>query len=511
MNAKVITSILAVTIPCIVAQIRAQTNVVLLSENFESGILDSRISIATAGTFNQYPGIIATRALGGAHAFGFGLSTCGANCWMSYVSYMTITFPGGASVDQLSFISTELFGSWGSQGYVFLDPAVLPSSTNEPNFITNGFAEFDQHENNAPATTNNVVIPINQWVTNIVLVVEDISDQSEIVLDDLLVTGNPTNAACAPTATATVQDGYVAGATITDSGCGLINTPLVLIQGGGGTGAGAVAIVSNGVLSDIIITNAGTGYTNAPNIWIGQSPSISTQPQSVTVNAFDAASFSVAAVGPPLPSYQWSFNGTNIAGATFNTLTISNVVQTNLGTYGVLVSNVFGSVNSFNAVLSMYPFIATPFGGLDTYWGYTNTLSVEAWGSGPLSFQWYQNGAALPGATNQDLTLTSIVATNAGLYSLVVTSALGSVTNTPEQVVVNPAGVFVALYPGVTITGVVGYNYIIQSTANLSDTNSWVTMTNLTLTQPIELWMDTNTDASLPGNSYRFYQVLPGQ
>jgi ABC-type molybdate transport system substrate-binding protein len=137
---------------------------------------------------------------------------------------------------------------------------------------------------------------------------------------------------------------------------------------------------------------------------------------------------------------------------------------------------------------------------------------VEAWGTGPLTYQWFDNGVALSGATNDTLSFTNIQPTNAGLYTVVVTSPLGSVTNTPEEVIVNPAGVtFGGLYPSVLIQGVVGYTYEIQSTANLSDTNSWVTVTNLTLTQPIQLYVDTNTDASLPRNAQRYYRVLPGQ
>jgi len=31
------------------------------------------------------------------------------------------------------------------------------------------------------------------------------------------------------------------------------------------------------------------------------------------------------------------------------------------------------------------------------------------------------------------------------------------------------------------------------------------------LTQPVEIWVDTNINASLPSNSQYFYQVLPGQ
>jgi len=64
------------------------------------------------------------------------------------------------------------------------------------------------------------------------------------------------------------------------------------------------------------------------------------------------------------------------------------------------------------------------------------------------------------------------------------------------------------MYPGVTISGTVGYGYMIQRTGNLGDPNSWVTVMNLTLTAPVQLWVDTN-DSSPAGNSGQFYRVLP--
>jgi hypothetical protein len=155
--------------------------------------------------------------------------------------------------------------------------------------------------------------------------------------------------------------------------------------------------------------------------------------------------------------------------------------------------------------------IVTPFTGAVTYWGQTNTLSIQAWGTGPLSYQWFDDGTAIPDAINQALTLTTIQATNAGLYSVVVTSRLGSATNAPAQVIVEPAGVSLGFSPTLTISGVVGYSYIIQSSTNLADTNAWVTVTNLTLTQPVQIWVDTSVDASSPFNSTHFYLVLPGQ
>ena len=82
-------------------------------------------------------------------------------------------------------------------------------------------------------------------------------------------------------------------------------------------------------------------------------------------------------------------------------------------------------------------------------------------------------------------------------------------TNTPEQVVVNPAGVSLGMYPGVTVSGTVGYTYAIQATSDLSNTNSWTTVATLTLVQPTQLWVDISVSAFT--NPHRFYRVIPGE
>jgi hypothetical protein len=210
-------------------------------------------------------------------------------------------------------------------------------------------------------------------------------------------------------------------------------------------------------------------------------------------------------------SYQWLLNGSNIVGATSSILTIPNVAQTNLGSYSVIVTNSLGSATSSNATLSMCPFIASPFTSVVAYWGKNATFSVQAWGTGPLSYQWLYDGIAIPTATDQTYTLTSVQFTNAGLYSVIVTSALGSATNSPAPVTVEPARISLGLSPSITINGVAGCTYIVQSTTNLSNPNAWITLTNLTLTQPVEIWADTTTDSTRPGSPKRFYQVLPGQ
>ena len=98
-----------------------------------------------------------------------------------------------------------------------------------------------------------------------------------------------------------------------------------------------------------------------------------------------------------------------------------------------------------------------------------------------------------------------------GFYSVVVSSPYGSVTNVAEQLSVNPADVTLGFYPGLTITAAAGDSYLIQRSADLSNTNNWTTLTPLTLTQPVQQWIDTSVDASSPFNNRYFYRLVPQQ
>ena len=56
-------------------------------------------------------------------------------------------------------------------------------------------------------------------------------------------------------------------------------------------------------------------------------------------------------------------------------------------------------------------------------------FSVEATGTGPLTFSWRRNNEPLVSATNRFLTLVNLTNSNAGNYSVVVSNSLGSVTS----------------------------------------------------------------------------------
>jgi hypothetical protein len=140
------------------------------------------------------------------------------------------------------------------------------------------------------------------------------------------------------------------------------------------------------------------------------------------------------------------------------------------------------------------------------YWGKSVTFTVTVLGSPPLSYQWQKDSAPVTGGTGPSLVLTNLQLSDAGTYSVVVTNSLGSTTSSNAYLMMNPAGVSLALYAGVTIDGVVGLTYGIQFSTNLSNTNSWQGLVNVTLSVPTELWFDVQP-ASQP---QRYYRVVPG-
>jgi hypothetical protein len=82
-------------------------------------------------------------------------------------------------------------------------------------------------------------------------------------------------------------------------------------------------------------------------------PTITAPPIDQAVVVGSNAMFSVVAVGPPPLTYQWSFNGTNIVGATNSVLVLTNVQFNQAGLYGVQVSDIYGSRYGPNAMLTV--------------------------------------------------------------------------------------------------------------------------------------------------------------
>ncbi len=79
---------------------------------------------------------------------------------------------------------------------------------------------------------------------------------------------------------------------------------------------------------------------------------LDTQPLTQEVLAGDTVTFSVAVTGGDL-SYQWTFDGTNISGATSSSYTINNVNAAEAGSYVCIITSSSGAVTSQTATLTV--------------------------------------------------------------------------------------------------------------------------------------------------------------
>ena len=192
------------------------------------------------------------------------------------------------------------------------------------------------------------------------------------------------------------------------------------------------------------------------------APSISSQPQNVTVAAGSSASFTVTASGSGPLSYQWRLNGADVAGATSSTYAMTNVQPAQAGSYAVVVRNAGGSVTSNAATLTVNqaPTITAQPQSVTVTAGSAATFSVTATGAGTLSYQWKFNGQSLGGATAPSYTVASAQAANAGAYTVTVSNSAGSATSNAATLTVQAVapkgfvnGGFEADYTGWTPSG----------------------------------------------------------
>jgi hypothetical protein len=155
----------------------------LFQESFEDGALDPRVSISTVGTFNAAPGIKLFAGIEGDHAFGFGRSTNRFNSFGSYVTNFTIDLGSPTFVNALSFDEKEIFDNWGSRGEIYIDGTqVLP---------TPAFGRDPYNNRQADSDFRSHTFLIDRPVQQIRIQVWDITDLSEIYVDNVTVTGVP--------------------------------------------------------------------------------------------------------------------------------------------------------------------------------------------------------------------------------------------------------------------------------------------------------------------------------
>ena len=176
-------------------------------------------------------------------------------------------------------------------------------------------------------------------------------------------------------------------------------------------------------------------------------------------------------------TYQWKKGGVNIAGAIQATYT-----ATIAGVYTLVVSNATGcSITSAatTVVVNPLPIATVTAGGPLTFCTGKNVL-LKAYAGAGYRYQWKKAGVNITGDT-----LANYTATVSGVYTVVVTNAVGcSITSAATTVVVNPLPI-ATVTAGGPLTFCTGKNVLLKAYAGAGYRYQWkkagVNMTGDTL------------------------------
>ncbi len=180
------------------------------------------------------------------------------------------------------------------------------------------------------------------------------------------------------------------------------------------------------------------------------APSISSQPQSATVNDGSAVAFSVSATGSTPITYQWFKDGVAVSNANSASLQIpSATLQDNTARFHVTLTNSVGSVTSETAVLTVRPIpvniTAQPV-SVTVADGASATFTIAATGSQPMTYQWLRSATLIPGATASTYAIAATtLLDDSSQYTVAISNPAGAVTSAPALLKVTPVA------PGFTV------------------------------------------------------------
>ncbi len=183
----------------------------------------------------------------------------------------------------------------------------------------------------------------------------------------------------------------------------------------------------------------------APTAWV--SPTTITQ-----YVGFSASLSGIVNGEAPMVAQWYKSPGVALPGQTNLTLTFASLELTDSGSYYLIASNtVTGAAGqsapaSIQVLASAGPSITADPQSQTVYAHAYATLTAEATGTPPLSYQWTREGNPIPGATNATLVVDDVTSAKTGAYRLVVTNPYGTATSASAtlSVISVPSGTYAA-------------------------------------------------------------------
>lgn len=230
------------------------------------------------------------------------------------------------------------------------------------------------------------------------------------------------------------------------------NTPVLTITG--------MTYADTGSYYCTVSNTCSFATSSTVKITINVPPSITNQPDSLSICNGQNALFAVTSSGDSL-YYQWYKNGISIPGATNSSLAFTPATYSDTANYTVNIYNTCGSIMSANAHLNMNipPVIVSQPDSLSICNGQNALFTVGVTGDS-LIYQWFKNGAPIPGANLNSLAFTPALYADTGNYYLEVHNNCGNAVsqnallnmNIPPAIIQNPWDISACLNQTVTFT-----------------------------------------------------------
>lgn len=181
---------------------------------------------------------------------------------------------------------------------------------------------------------------------------------------------------------------------------------------------------------------SGSKMSAAATVTVLVLPAIVTQFSSVTTSEGSPLELAVDVESETPVAWQWMKDGLAIPGATNAVFAVPTVRLADQGTYLVKISNAAGTITSGASSVTVLtrPRINLHPVGANIAPGGSVFLTVQASGSGTLTFQWFKDDQIIPGATIPALIIGGAKSSDLGAYFVRVSNSAGSVESARAEV-----------------------------------------------------------------------------
>ena len=221
-------------------------------------------------------------------------------------------------------------------------------------------------------------------------------------------------------------------------------TILKIALGGAISGATGSTLSFSGVTTpnagvyEVVVSDGLFSVTSLPaSLVVALPPSITVQPVAGAVALDGSLTLTVTATGTGDLSYQWFRNGTLVTGATSSSLVLTSVNTLTAGSYTVRITDSLGGVTNSAPTMVVVPdslaITTQPQSQLFALGG-SLSLSVQAVSSGSISYQWFNGGSLISGATASTYSKAVTNSADNGVYNVQLSSGTFSVVSNPASV-----------------------------------------------------------------------------